>query len=220
MVKLKSPFASQFASGTLGRELQYAITKRGAVGGRRRRPKQPRTLAQRATRTFMTWLTKTWQTLSPADLATWLNAPNPKGLPLYNIYLSYNLNRIKRLIDIPHAPFHLHALPSMTYPATETGDWGWWTAGTQTPLSHAWRWDRNVGSLKEQWGMIYFTGDAPMYRPLYNILIAIETVTTPGAQSITIADLPAGDITINLMQFTKSGNSPTYLNHFHATILD
>lgn len=219
MVKTKQPLFSLDATGKLGKALQFGHWKGRTVAGKRRNPAQPRTRAQLATRVFMTWLNNQWRTFTPSQTATWENAPNPRGLPLYHVYLAYNMNRIKRLIDITHSPFHMHALPSMTYPATETGNWGWWTGGTKTPMSKSVRWDRNVGNLQEQWGMIYFIGPAPMYRPTYNILVAVETVTTPGTASITIKDLPPGPVTINMMQFTKSGNSPTYLNFFNVTIL-
>ena len=124
MVKLKAPLLGASASGKLGDALQFDARRRGTVAGKRRRPRQPRTFAQMATRRYMTWLTKAWSELSAAEKDTWWTFTNARRKSPYHAYLAYNVNRFK---GVPGNYLDLRAnpnYPSAAYPASRSTEPG------------------------------------------------------------------------------------------------
>ncbi len=124
MVKVTSPFLSTAASGRFGRVLLFSKTRRDTVAGRTRRPSQPRTFQQLATRRYMTFLATAWSSLTAAEISTWATHPDAYRLSPYHAYLRENANRYKVISGSYLTPNDDDVFPSPTWPATRDTDEG------------------------------------------------------------------------------------------------
>lgn len=119
MPTLTGPCQSQEARGTLAGLLTYSRRRGRNVAGVASSPRQPRTLAQVATRIFMTWITKQWSTLTAAERASWLNYEPTPLLSPYHAYLQHNVNRFKNIPDRNTTLELYDTWPSKAYPTTK-----------------------------------------------------------------------------------------------------
>lgn len=218
MVLVKSPFLGTKASGKLGDSLQFASHRGRHVAGRRRRPRQPRTEAQLATRKFMAWLSRQWSTLSPEQKATWLNyAPTPLLSP-YHAYQQHNIDRIKHLPGSTSNPHTFPNWPTQTYPATSTGGLASYTGETATPGPGYVDFKRNITSTQDNWGFAYWRISTQHPKPVFASLVHIETVETTGWLTTRIEPLPPGLTKIRLIRFSHDGNTTSWFSSFTVTI--
>jgi len=220
MVNLKGPLHSQSASGKLGKSLQFASGRGGPFAGKRRKPKQPRTTAQRATRIWMTWLTSQWKQLSDEQQSSWRSAPLTKDLSPYHSYVRFNTNRFKNLPGLQYLLQSFHTFPTKAYPPTETGDTATIADSVATGGQHQITHNFNVTWLGWNWAVAYFLRTAENLWPTYRTLVAIQNVEANGPYSITIANLPAGSVRLNYCLLNRTGNPKNWWNWFTATVTD
>lgn len=205
MVKLIGPLQSTYASGTLGRLLEYSQHPRGPRAGRRRNPKQPRTLAQRSTRIFMAWLARAWSTIDVADKATWKNSPWIQSLSPYHCYLKHNVNRYKQISGDILTASHLPIYPTTSFPSTiDTAQANMSTVGfttTSTSILH----EFNVHDVKQNWVCIwhYNVDHGPL--PTYRDVVGAETVDHNANFRILIKNLAAGPSRLRVWPISKTG---------------
>ena len=118
MVKLIRPLFSTSASGVLADVLEFSSHPRGARVGKRRNPSQPRTLAQMATRRYMSFLSTAWSSLTPAEKLSWKDHRVADFTSPYHAYLSENANRFKNLAGDFYNPDQRDVFPSASWPVT------------------------------------------------------------------------------------------------------
>lgn len=192
MVKLKSPFASQFASGTLGRELQYAQTKRGAVGGRRRRPRQPRTLAQRATRLWMTWFSGQWAELDADEIATWFHVGNVHIIAPYHAYIKENIQAVRNQNNMLYYVGNQPTWPSAAFPRTADTQPGAIANVGLINIAGGFRHTINVTDQQDGWYVAWYYTTLLNRGVAYNQLIHVMPTPAIGVHVIDILNVPMG----------------------------
>lgn len=220
MVILKGPMHSQKASGVLGDAIQFETRRGRHVAGKRRRPRQPRTEAQRATRLWMTWLSQQWHLISAADQATWLNYEDSPLLSPYTAYIKYNTDRFKNQPGLHTGPDTFHVFPSTAYPATENTQGG-------NPADHEY-----IGGVHQithnftmiwqadTWFWNYHRISAEHPECVYANLVHIETVDQVAHYSIVIKNLPAGDVTLRYARVSHTGLANLWYRSFTVTVTD
>lgn len=107
MARPTAPLLSLSASGTLAGNLVYSSWHGRPYVKRRSTPRDPRSVAQLASRALMRFLAHAWSTRTAAEHATWDAHPDRPKLSRYHCYLAYNADRWA----------HYHA-PSAAYPAS------------------------------------------------------------------------------------------------------
>jgi len=219
MVKIKAPFGSITASGKLGGVLGFRTDRRGNSVGRKRHPKQPRTLAQRATRSWMSWLSSQWSTLSEEQQATWSFPQFGRDQSPYHVFIRHNTDRIKNLPGLLTNPSLFTTWPGQTFPITRTGALGSYTGETTTPGVGYLDFKRNITTINQQWGYAYFWITTEYPKPVYRSLVRIETVQTTGWLTTRIANLTAGPCTIKFVRFSTNGLTTTWWSTISTTIL-
>jgi len=219
MVKVKGPGCSIAASGKFADVMQFAMTKRGCVAGGRRRPRQPRTEAQRAARIFMSFITRQWKTLTEDEKASWTAAAIATGLPEYFRYVQENCNRMKTEPGQAAAPNTFECWPTKKYPAVDD-DVGCLTRNhSYTPgvgqIVHRFQAYNNV----DNWTIIYHRDSVEHPLPVFASIVHVELVDENGWYEAVIKNLPSGVQTIRWIQTTTGGSSkPTY-HYFTETVL-
>lgn len=218
MVKLKAPLGSTEARGTLAGLVTFSNRRGRHVAGVAARPAQPRTEAQRATRIYMTWLTRRWADISPHRKITWLNFADTPLLSPYHAYVSHNIQRFKNLPGLDAGVSTIPNWPGQAYPVGVTGTVGNFTGETTTPGEGFLDFTRNVTSIAQQWGYAYFHITAEHPKPVYRNLARIETVQIPGWKTTRIENLPPGPCTIKFIRFTTDGKA-AWFNTINTVIL-
>lgn len=192
MVVLKSPLTSQSASGTLADVLTFRNLRSKHVAGVKSNPKQPRTLAQRATRIWMTWLSKQWSTLSYDQQHTWLNYTDTPLLSAYHAYIRYNTKRWITQPGSRHYPDYFHFAPSIQYPAAENTP----TTNIQNRTSGGgpgfiWHKFETIYNT-DCWLFAYHLSTIAHPNPVAGNLVHVETVDHDGWFDLKIRNLPPG----------------------------
>jgi len=109
MVRVTGPLASLDSSGTLANALTYITSHDSHAVKRHGKPSNPRTAKQTAIRSLMTWLTTSWNTLTPVQQTSWVTCRTNSTTSLYHSYLGHNQLRWQT----GHAPTQI-------YPTSET----------------------------------------------------------------------------------------------------
>lgn len=191
MAKLQSPLFSIDAHGKLGRELQIDRRRRGPVAGRRRRPTQPRTEPQRATRLWQSFLATQWQLHSASERTSWSAYEPANNLPSYHSYISYN---VRQLHSFPGTPQLVN--PTLNCPATT-----WPPARNTSAASHApiapvpgiasATFGVSITTAYDNWLILWFHTVTGGPWALYKNLIGATPATAPGNYYLTVA-APSG----------------------------
>lgn len=218
MVVLKTPLGSQRASGTLAGALTFRQAHSRNVASIKSNPKQPRTLAQRATRIWMTWLSKQWATLSFLERHTWLNYAASPLLSPYHAYIRYNTKRWITQPGIANYPDEFHFAPSINYPAGEdTATMSLYThtsGGGPGLIWHKFEGKYNV----DCWNLAYHLITPAKPQPVPSNLLHVETVDHNGWFEITIPNLPAGAQTLKYSTNSGSGLPYKYYRTINETV--
>lgn len=93
MPTVTGPLLSVSASGSIGKLITYRDTPRGPVALSYSKPTGNATRPQLGIRSMVAWLPQAIATLTPTQLATWANLPNPSDLPLNNLIFSHAMAR-------------------------------------------------------------------------------------------------------------------------------
>ncbi len=205
MAQVKSPLMSQDATGRMPGGLQVGHWKGRHVIGRRRRPRQPRTEAQLATRTWQTFLATQWKTLSTAEQASWESNSPEASLPNYNKYLRFNTNLYKNLHSAPYLSENEEFLPAVKWPPTRdtlASNWGgpWESGGVGTAT-----FGFNLTATHDNWFVIYHHAGAPAYNCTFRNLLYIEPLRRTGAYEHTFTNLQAGIFRIGFVLVSRTG---------------
>lgn len=156
MVKLIRPLFSSRASGVLADVLEFSSHPRGARVGTRRKPSQPRTLAQMATRRYMTFLSNAWSSLTPAEKLSWKDHRVADFTSPYHAYLSENANRFKNVAGDWWNPNLRDVFPSASWPITKTTTPGGLTAyAFSRTRTDVW-FDYACSPLSDNWLTLFF----------------------------------------------------------------
>lgn len=218
MVKLKSPFGSIAASGKLGDVLSFRTDRHGASAGRKRNPKQPRTIAQRATRLWLSWLSAEWATLTTAERATWANHPDVPILSPYHAFISYNTERWQTQPGERRYPDYWHFAPSSSYPAPEN------TVGTSvgsivTGGGPGMIWFNFTSTFNvDIWTFAYHLKTTEHPWPCRRNLVAILNVTPLAPNRHEIHGLQPGVTELWYSRLTRSGLPDHYYRQIIETV--
>lgn len=205
MAKLKGPLFSTTATGALAKLLDYSSRRRGPIAGAHRRPRQPRTIAQRATRIFMAWLTAEWRTCSSAEKASWYLAPNAVPTSPYHAYLQHNVCRFSLMPDVAGHPHETALWPSAAWPTTNDtlynnlssgSAWG----GPGTITHRYWNAPANDG-----WFASYHLEVPGINYCTYRNLVYMQTELPSGWHEIVIPNMPAGLQKIRIICASRTG---------------
>lgn len=216
MVVLKTPLGSQRASGSLAGVLTFREAQARHVAGIKSNPKQPRTLAQRATRIWMAWLSKQWSTLSFLQKRTWLNYADSPLLSPYHAYIRYNTRRWITQPGDATFPDEFHFAPSIEYPASEAAlqsDRINQTTGAGP--GYIWhkfqvQWNTNC------WNHAYHLFTPAKPQPVASNLVHVETVDHDGWFEVRIPNLTPGLVKLRWSWNANTGKS----NHWYRTITE
>lgn len=213
MVKLQSPFLGREASGKLGTAIQYGRLVRGPSAGVRRRPHQPRTLAQRATRTFMAALAAAWNGLSNAAQQSWIDHPDYQSLSRYHCYLKFNPGRYRNLPDLAADPLQWHCFPSAVYPADESTLPSPTSNNVFTPGQGQVRHTFTIFTLNDSWLYIWHLTTPTVIWATYRTIIGVHEILATGNYDFTFKNLPAGTARVRVARVSRTGQPrPTYLS--------
>lgn len=195
MVKLTGPGLSTEASGSLNDQLTFTNWKGKAYAKRHRKPKQPRTDAQRTLRAMMSFLSRGWAACPPAARATWEPLAAETNIAPFNAYQAGNLDRWQEF-----------NYPSQAYPATEAGVLPSIAGWTVTPRPQALHHSILITDVKDGWaiGLFHHHGafGADKQEYLYHFIV----LTTPATYTYTMRNLtPGGSHKLWLTMITTTG---------------
>lgn len=219
-MKLTKPLFSDYASGTLGTELQFANTRRGAVAGRRRRPKQPNTPAQRAARVFLAQLSQQWAGLGIAELASWIADIREDLLPPYNLFIKYNVDRYKHK---PHRQYYndvTDVFPSAAYPASLATDPAETSNNVTAGGPHEITWTYTNDVIHDDWLSIYHVATPEFGGPHWRNVVAVLPTFGPGRHSHLITGLEPGHTTIFMANVSRTGKPRLHFLSKTATVTE
>jgi hypothetical protein len=218
MVRCKRPFYASTATGKLGDPIQFAQTARGTVAGKRRRPKQPRTLAQRATRIYMRFLAGEWANLPAAQQASWDAHPIADHTSRYHAYLSHNANAYKNLAGALDAQQNADWYPTAIYPPPKDTLGHFWLYHGYTAASGEITVDMGDWNHRDGWLLFFHIATAAEPLPVYGNLVYLTADAAPGHNFYRIQNLPAGSHTFYWNRNAHSGYSYYLWQSFSATV--
>lgn len=218
MVKLIQPLMSSAAAGALADVLDFARHPSGGVAAKHRRPRQPRTLSQRATRTWMTWLSKEWARLSAGEKESWDQAPNADTTSPYHAYLQFNTNRFKFMPDDWRYQTNNSLWPSAAYPPTKATLSGILQNNTGTggpgTITHRYL----PAALKDGWFQCYHLQVPGITYGTYANLVHIENTRPGGWQEVIIRNLPPGLQTLGIITASRTALPMNGVYQITATV--
>lgn len=205
MARTTGPLFSQNASGKLANLLAYSHRRRGVTAGRTRRPSQPRTEAQRATRRYMTFLGTQWSLLTIAELASWSDHHLDQTIPAYNRFLRHNVNQFKHL---PGENWHIWiwtTFPSAAYPTTQATSAPLYNYPTITNGTGQFTINLNVTTDNDGWLWTAHRISATHPEAVYANLIGIWLHQGLGAWSHTLYDQDPGTFACRILPVSRTG---------------
>lgn len=143
MVKLKGPAVSTDALGSIADVLCFQKGRRGTIGKKHAKPKQPNTDAQIGVRSNIKWLSQQWSSLTAAQMASWFSRAQLSNVANYHAYLSQNSKR-----------FHNFLMPSKQDPATEAGGGSTMDFNYLTERYKTIRYNARSGGPPVNWGYV------------------------------------------------------------------
>jgi len=188
MVKLKRPCLSSFARGALGESLIFQTTRGRATAKRFRKPRQPKTPAQLATRAYIGWLSQAWASLTTPEKLTWEDPANANNTSCYHAFLKYNANRFKvtpgEFWDPPDYPVY----PTASYPAEQTTDpSGFADYSFSNTRTNVWLKIKHQ-PLNDNWcTMIHYIPTGGTHAT-YNTIVHAQVATTAGWHTYNLPD--------------------------------
>jgi len=207
MVRLKGPGLAESAAGGLGKTLIFAESKGRAYVKHWAKPKNPQSQKQNPGRAITAYLTKRWGTMGTGYKATWNALAAQTNIPAYNAFMSYNIERFTR--------FHM---PTVQYPATETGSGGSIKNKTTTVNGHrvTLTWEPNV--ISDNWGYIIYhkLGSAPTSTWIYTV--ALIAGGSLGVKTYVAERLPSGTHYWRLDSFSTTGALTGIAESFIAVV--
>jgi len=219
MTVLNGPCHSTEARGTLAGLLTFSQRRGKALAGATSNPKQPRTLPQRATRTYLAGLSTQLAQLDQAQRDSWKTHDAYPALSPYHAYMRENANRYKNLDGLRYGHATQPFYPTAQWPATLSGDNAFPTSGTFTPLSCSARFDFHQYDPKEGFLYLFHLGSWGGGYPIYGTVIYVIRPVYGMGQSFTIYQLPPGLIVIRLVRTTMTGKTEDQSLNYTVTIL-
>lgn len=219
MPRVTRPLFSPSASGSLGNAVTFSTGRRGTISSKRRRPRQPNSAAQLATREYMGTLATLWANLTDAQRATWLNTDLDPTIAPYHNFLRYNARQYKNLPGDYQNSLTYDVWPSAIYPPTQatnpmTGTWPALTPG-EGSLTLVF----TVGAINDNWLLTIHHCDMPGYVTAYRNLKRVVEITAPGTYSILVPNLPAGLQYLTMQRISHTGKPRPYFNTMSGTVL-
>lgn len=196
MARTTGPLGSVDASGTLADKLTFAKWKGRTYVRSVPLVKAARAPSQASSSAMMQWLAKRWAIdLSAADQATWQPLAEPKNVPPFNAYLSYNLERWGRFLA-----------PSTTYPAPGGGS-GAIPFPTLTAIDGVGQitieW--TVPTPNDAWGFAIHRDPTSPITPDRNNLVHVGVLIDPGTHRFVDRPLQPGSYTYVAQQYLTTG---------------
>ncbi len=219
MTLLRGPLGSTDARGTLAGLVTFSNRRGRHVAGIASRPKQPRTLPQRALRVTLAGLAKNWAAISPADKATWKNYPGLQLLPPYHAYQKGNLARLKTLPNKLMDPPSWHAYPSAAYPATEDTPFASAITDQLVPGVRSATWSLFFNAYNDGWIIIFHRTETPEYGAILQNIVGLFLIPATGWQSFRIENLEPGPAKLCFNQVSRTGFPRPYTFCRFTTIL-
>lgn len=172
MIKLIGPGLSTEASGKLADAIVFSHSAKRAYAKAHAAPKNPKTPGQLGVRANMKFLAQIWQTLTPAQQASWEDPANLAGVYPYHAFISVNAFR-----------WSTYRTPSKEHPATETTTPGNITNWQALPkVAHAYLRVMTIAT-PHPWGFIFYRAPATGFTPdRSNAIGFIEKI--PGTPNI------------------------------------
>lgn len=121
MAKVQAPILSMGAQGQIGNSMVFAAWKGVNYARRYVTPSNPRTMAQRATRTVFAALGEQYKRLGPLSRAPWESAVQRRALTARNAVVSNNLPLLRNATDMAAwiaSPGSNGGLPLTSFSAT------------------------------------------------------------------------------------------------------
>ncbi len=194
MVKLTGPGLAHQATGSIAGELTFSTWKGKPYLKKHRRPKQPRTTAQRSMRAMLSFLSDQWSVISAADKATWEPLAERTNVSPFNAYQAYNLDRNRNL-----------RRPSQMYPASEIGSSGAFGTYTATGGVRMLTLELVVNNPQDAWGAIYSHVSGSGVQPLWSDLIKLLPIPSIATYTWVWRPIPAGTYWIAFSRSTRYG---------------
>ncbi len=197
MIRLKGPTFSYATTGGLADVLAFAKSKKGTYAKAHSSPKQPRTGAQVGVRAMMSYLGRTWRTLTPANQATWNELATVDQVAPYHAFVRENMKR-----------WNTFRGPSKEYPAAD--------AMTPTTGRNVWvlpavasvQCGLPIDVIESDWGSVLLKGDAIGF-PIDRAHV-IQIVTRDVTQKWTwVLDTPVAPGTYYYNSFTFEPDGAT-----------
>lgn len=164
MVKLKGPILSTVASGTLADVLCFLRGQQTTIAKKYARPKNPKSPGQVGVRAMVTWLSKQWSSLSPAEQLTWQDAVPGKQLAPYHAYIRYNMIRWNNML-----------YPSAAYPAAEILSQTTAPALYLSPRVASIHIETNAIGSGMCWGYVHFQSTSTGFTPSPNNAVYVKS---------------------------------------------
>lgn len=195
MVKTKGPALSAQALGSLADTITFSKSKGRSYLKYNAKPKDPRTPTQTGRRVWFKGLANAWKILASGLKDTWLNAPNPKNVSLYNVYMQINLDRIDR-----------GEWPSAAYPWTGGGSVGGFAPLDVTEGPRHVRIKVTQTGIQQNWLFVLYRG--PPYGGASELENTIWVITRRTTATFTYIDapLPAGGYGYKFRAISLQGN--------------
>ncbi len=207
-MKLKGPSLSPAASGSLADVLTFSHGKKNPYAKQHAAPHNPHSPAQTGVRAMVSFLSKIWSTLSPADQATWQPLAEDFQIAPYHAFMAQNMKR-----------WRTFRFPTKAYPAAETpvalgAVWQWAYGGK----AHI-RIELNTAPGPKPWGYITFRQPNPFPDPTTDKCVAVLPHLTPTPIVWYDTPLAAGPYWYRTQSFTDTGypRSPSAQDSATAT---
>lgn len=199
MVKLRGPGLAQDASGTLAGVLIFSNSRGKAYAKKLTIPKQPRPIAQVASRAAFKFLTEQWTNLNNLQRLTWSDQLGFPDLDFYHRYVAENLRT-----------FQLAQPPSKSYPPTRTGSVSTWHYWTLTPQGRRTQHKISVNAINAGWGTLIMRDTSPITAAAFDYVINIEHMPSSAVYSFWDGPLTPGTWYYRAKRITVDGNISGY----------
>lgn len=180
------------ATGTLSDALEFGHWKKRTIVGKRRRPKQPRTLEQRATRLWMTFLAKDWSSATADQKATWIPPAEEANISPYNAFIKRNIERLQELPDRYIGIQGEDFFPTRYYNTPVTGSPDSIASITITPHVNSFTHRVNISAIFFGWFFSWHILDGGRAGITYTGTIHIENKLPMGQHDILIDNIEPG----------------------------
>lgn len=209
MAIVNGPLFSLDASGALGQALVFTKWKGRNVVREYVKPANPKSIAQRGRRTWVSLLNAIWQGMSPTDKDSWADLAASGNYSTFNGFTSYNLD--EQTVGNP---------PTKNRSDTPTAVTASIMDASETPGTN--RIDLQIEMNATQagtYGIVALAegGTAPGVDEL--AAVARYDSTTTDVQEVAITDLPAGTYSVSYFAVSEDGAISTQLDSASSIVV-